>query len=155
MHMQGISMPIRFGLAVGDFRKKEVVLALAVVVVTTTAASAADLAARPYNNIPAPVASWTGFYVFGGGGSGLWAADSNVVVTVPGAFGPPGSALTRDLRLGGSGWFGTVGVGYDWQAGNWVAGVFSDGQFGEIRGSLSNHFADTEGRETLRTSYAA
>lgn len=121
---------------------------LAAIVVTTGSACAADLAARPYVKAPAAAAaSWTGFYLFGGAGSGLWAADSNVVAT------GPGTALTRDLRLGGSGWFGTVGAGYDWQFGQWVAGVFADWQFGEIRGSLSNTVL--EGTEKLRSSYAA
>jgi outer membrane immunogenic protein len=101
----------------------------------------------------APIYNWTGFYIFGGGGGGLWNADSNVQST--GLFAPAG-AITRDQRLGGSGWFGTVGVGYDWQFnGRWVAGVFADGQFGEIRGSLSDPFGQIEGREKLRTSYAA
>jgi outer membrane immunogenic protein len=36
-----------------------------------------------------------------------------------------------------------------------VAGVFGDGQFGDIRGSLSDPFFGTEGREKLKTSYAA
>jgi outer membrane immunogenic protein len=94
--------------------------------------------------------SWTGFYIFGGAGGGLWAADSNVEDTDV-AF-----TRTRDQRLGGSGWFGTVGIGYDWQFNNrWVAGIFGDGQFGDIRGSLSDPFFFTEGREKLRTSYAA
>jgi len=53
------------------------------------------------------------------------------------------------------GWFGTVGAGYDWQFSSWVAGIFADGQFGEIRGSLSDPNFGTEGREKLRTSYAA
>jgi outer membrane immunogenic protein len=57
--------------------------------------------------------------------------------------------------MGGSGWFGTVGAGYDMQFGGWVAGIFGDGQFGNLRGSLSDPFYGTEGRETLRTSYAA
>src|ERR1019366_6241931 len=96
---------------------------------------AADLAPR-YSTAPAPMPvapSWTGFYIFGGAGGGLWAADSNVV-TFPG-----GGPLTRDQRLGGSGWFGTVGVGYDWQFNSsWVAGIFADGQFGDIRGSLTD-----------------
>jgi outer membrane immunogenic protein len=71
-------------------------------------------------------------------------------------FGPAGTALSRDQRLGGSGWFGTVGAGYDWQFnGRWVAGVFADGQFGELRGSMSDNFFGIEGREKLRTSYAA
>ncbi len=131
---------------------KKIVLALAAVVAMTGAASAADLGAQPYvkGPPPTPVANWTGFYVFGGGGGGLWNADSNVTTF------PAGVALTRDQRLGGSGWFGTVGLGYDWQfSGRWVAGLFADGQFGDIRGSVSDPFFLIEGREKLRTSYAA
>ncbi|MCK1639024.1 porin family protein [Bradyrhizobium sp. 157] len=142
---------------------KKVLLALTAVAAMTGSAVAADLGARPYAKAPAPVAAaynWTGFYIFGGAGGGLWAADSNVVSTGVagpfGAFGPAGTALTRDQRLGGSGWFGTVGIGYDWQfGGRWVAGIFGDGQFGDIRGSLSDPFFFIEGREKLRTSYAA
>jgi outer membrane immunogenic protein len=137
---------------------KKLVLALTAVAAFTGSASAADLAARPYTKAPAPVAAsynWTGFYIFGGGGGGLWNADSNVNST-GGGFGPAGTALSRDQRLGGSGWFGTVGVGYDWQFnGRWVAGLFADGQFGDIRGSLSDPTYGIEGREKLRTSYAA
>jgi outer membrane immunogenic protein len=100
---------------------KKLVLALTAVAAITGSASAADLAARPYSKAPGPVAmapNWTGFYIFGGFGGGLWAADSNVV-TYPGLV-----AISRDQRLGGSGWFGTVGLGYDFQfSGNWVAGL--------------------------------
>jgi len=104
---------------------KKTLLALAAVVAMTGSASAADLAARPYVNapMPAPVANWTGFYIFGGGGGGLSNADQSVVDTVS------GTPLTITQRQGGSGWFGTVGAGYDWQfSGTWVAGVFADGQ---------------------------
>ena len=131
---------------------KKIVLALTAVAAMTGSASAADLAARPYSKAPAPVAAvynWTGFYIFGGLGGGLWAADSNVV-TFPGLL-----PLSRDQRNGGSGWFGTVGIGYDVQFSNWVAGVFGDGQFGDIRGSLTDTFNFVEGREKLRDSYAA
>src|SRR4030081_3754311 len=132
---------------------KKLVVALTAMAAFTGSALAADLGARPYTKAPmavAPVYNWTGFYIFGGGGGGLWNADSNVQ-TFPGAV-----AITRDQRLGGSGWFGTVGIGYDWQfGGRWVAGIFGDGQFGDIRGSLSDPFLGTEGREKLRTSYAA
>ena len=133
---------------------KKLLVAAAVSATMIGSASAADLAARPYTKAPAPIAAvynWTGFYIFGGGGGGLWAADSNVQ-TFPGAP----IAITRDQRLGGSGWFGTVGIGYDWQfSGRWVAGIFGDGQFGDIRGSLSDPDFGIEGREKLRTSYAA
>jgi outer membrane immunogenic protein len=128
----------------------------------TGSAMAADLPAR-YSKAPALVApayNWTGFYIFGGAGGGLWAADGNVqstgVVGTFGAFGPAGTALSRDQRMGGSGWFGTAGIGYDWQFnGPWVAGIFGDGQFGDIRGSLIDPIFFVEGREKLRTSYAA
>jgi outer membrane immunogenic protein len=87
---------------------KKLVLALTAVAALTGSASAADLGARPYSKAPAPVApayNWTGFYVFGGGGGGLWSADNNSFNTGPGGF------ATRDQRLGGNGWFGTVGAG--------------------------------------------
>src|SRR5437879_9896019 len=113
---------------------KKLVLALTAAAAFTGSASAADLAARPYTKAPAPVApayNWTGFYIFGGGGGGLWNADSNVQLF------PGGTAFTRDQRLGGSGWFGTVGAGYDWQFNSrWVAGIFDDGQFGSLKGTI-------------------
>jgi outer membrane immunogenic protein len=140
---------------------KKLALALTAVAAFTAPALAADMAPR-YTKAPAPVAvyNWTGFYIFGGAGGGLWAADSHAQSTgfagPFGVLGAPGVAFTRDTRAGGSGWFGTVGAGYDWQfGGRWVAGVFADGQFGDIRGSLNDPFFGTEGREKLRTSYAA
>ena len=49
--------------------------------------------------------------------------------------------LTIDRRQGGSGWFGTVGLGYDWQFnGPWVFGLFADGQFGSMKGTLEDPF---------------
>jgi outer membrane immunogenic protein len=132
---------------------KKLALAVAAVAALTGSASAADLGARPYTKAPpplAPVYNWTGFYVFGGGGGGLWDADSNIETTV-GQI-----PLSRDTRVGGDGWFGTVGIGYDWQFnGRWVAGVFADGQFGSLHGSLTDPIGNIEGREKLRTSYAA
>ena len=132
---------------------KKMVVALAALAAFTGSASAADLAARPYTKaapMAAPMASWTGLYIFGGGGGGLWDADSNVVSA------PGGLAVTRDQRFGGHGWFGTVGAGYDMQFGGWVAGIFGDGQFGSLRGSISDASAavDFEGTEKLRNSYA-
>ena len=103
---------------------KKLVLALTAVAAMTVSASAADLAARPYAKAPAPVMvapSWTGFYIFGGAGGGIWDADTNTVTT------PGGVAISRDQRMGGDGWFGTVGAGYDWQFnGSWVAGIFAE-----------------------------
>jgi outer membrane immunogenic protein len=132
---------------------KKLLLALTALAAFSGSASAADLAARPYTKAPAPIQpayNWTGFYIFGGGGGGIWDAKSNLV-SIPG-----GVAGSRDQKMGGDGWFGTVGLGYDWQfAGRWVAGVFGDGQFGSINGSISDPFNGFEGQEKLRTSYAA
>src|SRR5258705_9832156 len=97
---------------------KKLVLALTAAAAFSGSAVAADLPARAYTKAPPPVVapSWTGFYIFGGAGGGLWAADSNVE-SFPGAV-----ARSRDQRFGGSGWFGTVGIGYDWQFNSrWVA----------------------------------
>src|SRR4051812_50044337 len=118
---------------------KKLVLALTAVAALTTSASAADLGARPYAKAPVPytpVASWTGFYIFGGGGGGLWNADSNVISSgIPaGTFsnGPAGTALTRDQRMGGGGGVGTGGGGYDMQVGGWGAGSFGEGEVGGL-----------------------
>jgi outer membrane immunogenic protein len=128
--------------------------ALALVAATTFVGSAiaADLAPQPYAKAPAPVVvppSWTGFYIFGGGGGGIFDADNHVINAA-------GSVLTVDQHMGGSGWLGTVGAGYDWQFNHrWVAGVFGDGQFGGIRGSINDNFASLSGTEMVRDSWAA
>jgi outer membrane immunogenic protein len=115
---------------------KKLLLALTAVAAFTGSAMAADMAPRPYAKAPMPMPmapSWTGFYIFGGVGGGIWAADQHVQTTV-GAF-----PLTIDQRQGGSGWFGTVGAGYDWQFNSsWVAGILADGQFGSLKGTLQD-----------------
>ena len=102
---------------------KKLVLALTALAAFTGSASAADLAARPYTKAPPPAAvyNWTGFYIFGGGGYGMFDSPTHVTNF------PGGTPLTIDQKVGGDGYFGTVGVGYDWQfSGSWVAGVFAD-----------------------------
>jgi outer membrane immunogenic protein len=130
---------------------KKILLALSAVAALTGSASAADLAARPYTKA-APMAvapSWTGFYIFGGAGGGIWDADSHTNFN--------GIAQTIDQRVGGDGWFGTVGIGYDWQFnGPWVAGVFADGQFGSLRGTVQDQvFPALTGRIKMEDAWAA
>jgi outer membrane immunogenic protein len=130
---------------------KKLALALAVAIFSGSAL-AADLPVRTYSKAPAmiePTPSWTGFYVFGGFGGGLWDAKESLVTSA-------GVPLQRDETTGGHGWYGTVGAGYDWQFNNsWVAGIFADGQFGSIQGSIVDQGFSFEGRETLRNSWAA
>jgi outer membrane immunogenic protein len=136
-----------------ELTMKKLVLALTAVAAFTGSAVAADLPARTYTKAPMPMPvapSWTGFYIFGGAGGGIWDADSNA------QSNPGGVALTRDQRMGGDGWFGTAGLGYDWQFNSsWVAGIFADGQFGSLRGTVSDPVPNFSGTEKLRTSYAA
>jgi outer membrane immunogenic protein len=135
-----------------DLKMKKLVLALTALAAFTGSAVAADLPARTYTKAPyvPPAPSWTGFYIFGGGGGGIWAADNGTVTT---ASGIP---LGTGQRNGGSGWYGTVGAGYDWQVNqSWVIGILADGQFGSLRGNISDTFFGLSGQETLRTSYAA
>ena len=132
---------------------KKLVLALTAVAAFTGSASAADLAARPYTKAPAPVApaySWTGFYIFGGGGGGLWDSDTSVVTTGTGA-----PIVGINQKQGGDGWYGTVGAGYDWQfSSSWVAGIFADGQFGSLKGSIQDQSAFLVGQEKMRDAWA-
>jgi len=131
---------------------KKILAALTTVVALTGSASAADIAARPYAKAPmvAAAPSWTGFYLFGGAGGGLWASDQNVRTN------PGGLPLTVDQRQGGSGWFGTVGLGYDWQVSpSWVLGAFADGQFGSIKGSLVDPTVGFTGQQKVQDSWAA
>jgi outer membrane immunogenic protein len=129
---------------------KKLVIALSAIAAFTAPSFAADMAAKAPMRAPAAVYNWTGFYIFGGGGGGLWAADTDTRVT---ATGLP---LTVNRTQGGSGWFGTVGLGYDWQFnGPWVAGVFADGQFGSIRGTITDPVAGIQSTEKMQDAWAA
>ena len=117
---------------------KKLVLALTAVAAFTGSALAADLPARaPYTKapmMPEPVYNWTGFYVFGGAGGGVWDADTTTQNTTTGA-----PFLPVNQKQGGDGWFGTVGAGYDWQFNHsWVIGLFADGQFGSLKGTIQD-----------------
>jgi outer membrane immunogenic protein len=129
---------------------RKLLLAAAVSATMIGSASAADLGARPYQAPPpAPVYNWTGFYIFGGGGGGLWSADTNIQDT---ATGIP---LSVNQRQGGTGWFGTVGAGYDWQFNtSWVAGIFGDGQFGSIRGTIQDPSVPLSGTLKMQDAWA-
>jgi outer membrane immunogenic protein len=131
---------------------KKLLLALAATAAIAGSASAADMPGHAYTKVAGPVIaapSWTGLYIFGGAGAGLWAADNDVVLQ---STGLPVSA--RSERQGGSGWYGTVGAGFDWQINSgWVLGLLADGQFGNIQGTIADRAF--VGDEKLRTSYAA
>ena len=80
----------------------------------------------------APVASWTGCYVGGGGGGAMTKNDHNDFVT-----GAPNAVVSANLSTGADGWFGTVQVGCDYQFNNFVVGVFGDYDFMDVKGDIS------------------
>jgi outer membrane immunogenic protein len=134
---------------------KKLLLAVSAIAALSGSALAADMAPAPYTKapmMPAPVYNWTGFYVFGGVGGGVWDADNSPF------FNTTGTPIFVNQRQGGDGWFGTVGAGYDWQFNqSWVAGVFADGQFGSLKGSINGafNFTAVTGTEKLQDTWAA
>jgi len=95
----------------------------------------------------APARSWTGCYLGGGGGYGMWNQETTHFTN--------GVADSVAQTGGGRGWFGTVQVGCDYQFnGNWVIGAFGDWDFGSIRGTP--HFAfGMAGHETEKWAWSA
>jgi len=118
------------------------------------AASAADLPtpAPAYKAPPPPRAySWTGCYLGGGGGYGMWTQYSLVTESTSGA-------VTAPTTNGGSGWFGQGQAGCDYQftapifnAGV-VVGLFGDYEGGSITGS--SDFPGAVGSEKESNSWA-
>jgi outer membrane immunogenic protein len=134
----------------GKLNMKKLVLALSAVAAFTGSAIAADLPARPYTKAApvavAPVPSWTGCYIGGGGGYGLWNQE-NTFFDDP--IGGPSSVSVRTqesgtVTNGGRGWFGTVQGGCDYQfAGQFVIGAQADYDFSNLKGHVA--LPDTEG----------
>src|SRR3979411_1489724 len=118
---------------------KKWVLALTGAAAFPGSAIAADLPARTYSKAPAPVAyapSWTGCYVGGGGGYGLWNQENTFF-----ANGPPRTQITQTTTEGGRGYFGTVQAGCDYQfpamGTSFVVGAFGDYDFSSLKANVS------------------
>lgn len=122
-------------------KKLALALVAATAALTTGSAVAADLPARTYSKAPAPVAvaNWTGCYIGGGGGYGLWNQENTPYFDPPFAVvRTPGSPTQTD---GGRGYFGTVQGGCDYQFGtgpwSFVAGAFADYDFASMKGDIT------------------
>jgi outer membrane immunogenic protein len=115
---------------------KRLVIALTAVAAFTGSALAADMAPRTYSKAApavAPVASWTGCWVSGGGGYQYDRIDhSTSGGTVP-------SLRTQNISTAADGWLITGGVGCDYQFnGRWVVGAFGDGTWsGNVKGDYA------------------
>lgn len=116
---------------------------LAAAAIAPQAARSADIPAPPLKAaapgiVPVPATNWTGFYVNGGGGYGLWAADSRTsggYLSATSGLPIPVDATTK--TVGGKGWLGRAGGGFDYEfTPSFVAGVFGDFDFSDIRGTV-------------------
>ena len=110
---------------------KKLVLALTAIAAFSAPALAADMAAKaPMRAAPVAYApSWTGCYVGGGLGYGMYNVESDEVVAATGAFS------RAQGTSGGRGYFGNVQAGCDYQfGGNWVVGAFGDYSFMNVNG---------------------
>ena len=96
------------------------------------AASAADMALKAPPPLPPP--TWTGCYVGGGGGYGMWSQDEQTFFLT----GGPDSLLSSGT---GRGWIGTVQVGCDYEfagapfGAGVVIGAFADYDWANIHGT--------------------
>lgn len=115
--------------------KKLLFATIAGFALTAGSAMAADLG-FPFKAPPVPPAaiSWTGCYVDGGLGYGLWNQDHTTSTTFGG--GIPGTTISQ--TDGGRGWLGRAGAGCDYQvAPRWVVGVLGDYDFMDLTGTNS------------------
>lgn len=117
----------------------------------SSSAVAADLPLKA----PLPPASiWTGCYINGGGGYGMWNSDHNLE-TFPGLV-----PLDVSTTSGGRGWFGVAGAGCDYQFhafNTWdvVIGAFGDYDFMNIHGIVSDPVAALQGNANEQEAWAA
>jgi outer membrane immunogenic protein len=97
-------------------------------------AGAADLPMKaPPMAVAAPVASWTGCWISGGVGYGMWNQDQNTE-TLPGSVATSFGTGTD----GGRGWLGRAGVGCDYQfSSSFVIGAFADYDWMSLKGTNS------------------
>ncbi len=84
----------------------------------------------------APAYSWTGCYIDGGIGYGMWNQDHNISTSIGGVV--PNDFTTIETTNGGRGWLGRLGAGCDYQvSSSWVIGVFGDYDFMRLKGSMA------------------
>jgi outer membrane immunogenic protein len=125
-------------------RKLLVATAALAALVVGAPAFAADMAAPVYKAPPppAPVFSWTGFYIGGQGGGGWGNSTATETNTF---FCPAGGACGALFPVGPfplantstSGGFGGVTAGFNWQASQFVLGVEGDWSAADINGSAA------------------
>jgi outer membrane immunogenic protein len=126
---------------------KKLATTIAAIALIGTPAFAADMAVKMPVKAPpappAPVQSWTGFYVGVNGGYGFGKPSANLIpadplTTISTCLGGPCPAATSFDINGG---LGGLQAGYNWQfAPTWLAGLEADFQWSDIKGTGSSTF---------------
>jgi outer membrane immunogenic protein len=119
---------------------KKLALALAAVAAFGGQALAADMAvkARPAPP-PVPVANWTGCYIAGSVGYGLFDNETSNIDVFGVVTGVPGAQSLGRTDYGGRGWLAGGGGGCDYQFGfGGGGGIFGTGQF--VIGFLGDYY---------------
>jgi outer membrane immunogenic protein len=137
---------------------KQMMIGAAIAVLVATPALAADLGRPVYKSAPplpppAPVYNWTGCYVNGGAGYGLWNIDHFGEVS--------GTTVTSTTTSGGRGWLAGGGGGCDYQFGagtgfwsNWVVGAFADADWMDLHRNFEGSFGAFNGDEKESSAWA-
>jgi outer membrane immunogenic protein len=136
--------------------KKLLLAAVALLALAAGPAVAADLARKTPAYIPPPAPpppSFTGCYVNGGGGYGLWNIDHSAEEF--------GQQIRTETTSGGRGWLGTLGGGCDYQFGagtgfwsNWVVGAFADYDWMDLHRNFQSSFGSIAGEEKESSAWA-
>jgi outer membrane immunogenic protein len=135
----------------GGFPMNKLLIATAAVALATAGtAGAADLPMKAPPMIPPPAMTWTGCWISGGVGYGMWNQD----VMPQNATGT--NLNTMEVTVGGRGWLGRAGVGCDYQvAPQFVIGAFADYDWSNIHGRFAEpFFFGTAGDEKLSSSWS-
>jgi outer membrane immunogenic protein len=130
---------------------KLLIVGVALAALIGTPALAADMPLKAPPPAPPPVPTWTGFYLGGDvGWDGGW--QNGTSNPEPAGFGVPpiiggglpGGGFTStssNFRPGSVG--GGVYAGYNWQSGNWLAGLEGDVTFMNLKSSNTQPFQGT------------
>jgi outer membrane immunogenic protein len=113
--------------------KKTFAAAAALLLGSTVAGSAADMAMKAAPYAPAPVASWTGFYIGAHVGAGWGTTETNLTGASIAGFGVP--LDVPFAQNSGSGFLGGGQVGYNFQSGWAVFGVQGDFAGMDVKGT--------------------
>jgi outer membrane immunogenic protein len=125
----------RFRMFSGAGMKKLATCLIAVAGLIGTPAFAADMAVKAPPPAPAPVFSWTGFYI---GGNAGWGWEQSRSVNFSDTVGPLVAFLgvPAPISFDASGAVGGFQLGYNWQFNQaWLIGLETDFDFSDIGGN--------------------